>query len=94
MNSFIIANIIFYLSLSIALFDLDYKRAKSLGEPELPNWVGIIYIVLIASWIYILFTDWKFAILGVVVYYLSAIFPLPQIVGNFLMGPFKPKNNE
>lgn len=91
MNIFIILNILFYLSLSIVLFDLDYKRSKLPEEPEVPRWVGIVYLVDIISWLAILFIDWKFAILGVVVYYLSTFIPLLQIIGNFLMSPFKPK---
>jgi hypothetical protein len=93
MNKLIILNILFYLSLSIVLFDLDYKKAKLPDEPETPKWVGGIYWLLIISWITILFTNWKFAILGVGIYYLSIIIPLPQIIGNFLMAPFKPRKN-
>jgi len=91
MSTLIILNILFYLSLSVALFDLDYTRSKLPDEPEIPKWVGLIDAVCIISWIAILFTNWKFAILGIVIYYLSVSIPLPQIIGNFLMNPFKPK---
>jgi len=87
----IILNILFYLFLSIVVFDLDYRKSKSLDDPDTSQWIGLIYCALIISWIVLLFASWKFALIGFFVYLVSAIFPLPQIIGNILMSPFKPK---
>jgi len=89
--SIVVLNILFYLFLSIALFDLDYAKSKSLDDPELPQWIGLIDLVLIISWIFLLFVGWKFAFIGFVVYLISSIIPIPQMIGNILMSPFKPK---
>lgn len=94
MNIFVILNILFYLSLSIILFDLDYKKAKLPEEPEIPRWVALIYLVGIITWIRILTINWRFAVLGAIIYFLSGFIPLPQIIGNFLMSPFKPKTKK
>lgn len=94
MNIFIILNVLFYLSLSIVLFDLDYKKSKQPDEPETPKWVGLVYLVLIISFLAILFLNWKFAVIGLIVYYSSIFIPLPQIIGNFLLSPFKPKTKK
>ncbi len=94
MDIFTILNVLFYLSLSIILFDLDYRRTKLPEEPETPKWVGIIYWIGIITWLWILFINWKIAIIGIIVYYLSVIIPLPQTIGNILMSPFKSKINK
>jgi hypothetical protein len=94
MNYILILSIIYFLSLSVVLFDLDYTRAKKIGniskdEPATPQWIGSIYLVCIVTWIAILFMNWKISVLGVVVYYSSSVIPLPQTVGNILLSPFK-----
>lgn len=91
MNILLVLSIIFFLSLSIVLFDLDLVKKKNLSNKLRPYWVGFIYFVCIFSWIVILFINWKIAILGIVVYYISAFIKLPQIVGGFIMNPFKSK---
>ena len=93
MDTLVILNILFYLSLSVTLFDLDYTKTKLPEELDIPRWVAFIYLVEIVIWVWILIINWKFAILGVAIYYLSGFIPLPQIVGNFLMSPFKPKQH-
>ncbi len=82
--------IVFFFSLSIVLFDFDYTKSRQPNDPKTPKWIGLIYFFLIGSFVAILFISWKIAVLGVLIYYLSAFIPIPQIVGNFLMSPFKP----
>jgi len=89
--SIVVLNILFYLFLSIALFDLDYKKTKSSDDPELPKWIGIIDFASIIFWIILLFINWKYALIGFIVYLISSIIPIPQMIGNILMSPFKPK---
>lgn len=94
MSIFIIINIIFYLSLSIALFDLDYSKSRQLDEPKIPSGVNFVYLILILSFLTIIFWNWKYAVLGLIVYLVSGFVPLPQIIGNILMSPFKPKTKK
>jgi len=72
---------------------LDFRKAKRLegkskDEPGSFKWVGLIYLICVASWIAILFINWKIAVLGVVIYYASAFIRLPQIIGKILISPF------
>ncbi len=96
MDILILLVILFFLSLSIILFDLDLAKAKKFGdiptnEPNLPKWTLLFYWIGIGTWIAILFINWKVAFLGVIIYYASAFIPLPQMIGNVLMSPFKSK---
>jgi prepilin signal peptidase PulO-like enzyme (type II secretory pathway) len=94
MNIFIILNVLFYICLSIVLFDLDYKKSKQPDEPEIPRVVNIVYLILIGSFLAILFLNWRFSVIGIIVYYASGFVPLPQIIGNFILSPFKPKSKK
>lgn len=94
METILILNVLFYISLCIVLFDLDYNKTKLPEEPDVPKWVNFVYWIEIITWVWILFIDWRFAVLGIVIYYLSGIIPLPQIIGNFLMSPFKSKTKD
>jgi len=92
--SIFILSLIFFLTFSIMLFDLDFRKAKKLegkSKDELNSfkWVGLIYLICIVSWIAILFINWKIAVLGVVIYYASAFIRLPQFIGKILISPFK-----
>ncbi len=80
--------------MSIVLFDLDYKKSKQSDEPELPRFVSILYLVLIASFLAILLLNWRFAVIGIIIYYASIFVPLPQIIGNFVLSPFKPRSKK
>ncbi|MFH0873414.1 MAG: hypothetical protein V1846_01085 [Candidatus Komeilibacteria bacterium] len=92
MNIFILS-LIFFLALSIMLYDLDFRKARKLegkSKDELNSfkWVGLIYLICIVSWITILFISWKIAVLGVVVYYASTFIRLPQFIGKIIISPF------
>lgn len=91
MNTSLIFSIIFFISLSITLFDLDLAKEKNLNNKSRPSWVGLIYIICIVSLIALLFINWKVAILGIIVYYASSFIKIPQIIGGFIMNPFKSK---
>ena len=92
---FIITLILFTITSSITVFDKRMIQAHRSGEMKsnemLPSWVGIIgWIHWILGAILILI-NWKYALIIFVGKFVLSVLPVLEILGNFIMSPFKRK---
>lgn len=92
----IILTIVFAITSSITTFDKRLIQAKRVGdlppdEPTLPSWVAIIYWLHIGAMLAMLFLNWRYAITLFIIGFILAVLPVWEVIGNFIMAPFKPK---
>ncbi|HOQ91397.1 MAG TPA: hypothetical protein PKV49_01025 [bacterium] len=86
----------YLITSSITTFDIRMTQGRKNGtlpanEPMLPNWVAYIFWI---DWIIIIalaFINWKFAIAIFIIRFILKVLPVLEILGNFLMAPFKKK---
>ena len=90
----IVLTVIYFIVASITTFDTRVNQAIKQGEKEtaLPKWVSIFYFLMWAIWILMFYLNWKYALIIFVIKFILKVLPILEIVGNFLMAPFKPKD--
>lgn len=86
----------FYLITSaISIFDVRITQAQKNGEmgPEesTPQWVGAIHILDWIIFIVLLIVNWKYALIVKFIIFVFKVLPILEIIGNFLLFPFKKK---
>jgi hypothetical protein len=84
------------IAASITTLDIRIIQAKKNGtlpaqDPSLPSWVAIIYWLEWLIFIIMVLLNWQFAIIVFVAKFILKVLPVLEIVGNFIMSPFKPK---
>ena len=89
----ILITIIYFFTSSITTFDIRIIQAQKEGSDEqsLPRWVAYLYWL---NWIFgvlLLLLNWKYALFVFVIRFILKVLPVLEIVGNFLMSPFKVK---
>ena len=87
----IIITIIYFLSSSITMFDIRINQAIKEGIEirPLPNWVAYLYWLNWLLGLLLIMLNWKYAILVFVIRFIFKVLPVLEIVGNFIMSPFK-----
>jgi len=89
--------VIYGLTSSITVFDKRMIQARRDGtlpddEPMLPPWVGLVGWVHWAVGLSIVLFNWKYAIVVFIAKFILSVLPVLEVIGNFLMAPFRPKS--
>jgi hypothetical protein len=89
-----IITILYFVLSSITTLDIRLIQARKAGligplDDHLPKWVAALYWIEWILFIYLAYTDWKFAAFVFVLKFLLKVFPVLEFFGNILMRPFK-----
>ncbi|KAF2511231.1 hypothetical protein [Flavobacterium foetidum] len=81
---------------AITTLDIRIIQAKKNGtlpydEPNLPKWVEMLYWLEWLVFIVMVYLNWKYALLVFAIKFILKVLPVLEIIGNFLMMPFKKK---
>jgi len=85
--------ILYFLSASIATFDIRLIQAKRIGNiPEdenlLPTWTAIFMYLEYLSLLVIFFLHWRYAIQIWIIKFLLQVLPVLETLGNLICGVF------
>src|SRR5262245_33785848 len=88
--------IAYFIVASITTFDLRMTQAKQEGvlpphQPLLPGWVAVFHWMQLAIFLALLYLNWKYALVLIVVKFLLKALTVLEAIGNILMWPFKPR---
>ena len=80
---------------SITTFDTRLTQAKRSGalpadHPDPPFWINLFYWIHYGLIVGLLFIDWKYAIVLVVILFFLQVLPVLETSGNVLMAPLGP----
>ncbi|MEN2416410.1 hypothetical protein AAYQ19_21630 [Flavobacterium sp. D4] len=81
---------------SITTFDIRLIQGKKNGtlppeEPDLPKWVEILYWLEWIIFAIMVYLNWRYALIVFATKFVLKVLPILEIIGNFLMTPFKKK---
>ncbi len=87
----IIITVIYFFSSCITMFDIRINQAKKegVGTESLPNWVAYLYWLNWILGLSLILLNWKYAIIVFIIRFILKVLPVLEIIGNFLMAPFK-----
>lgn len=93
----IILVILYGVIASITTFDIRLIQAHKNGtlppdEKLLPTWTGIFHWLEWIILISMILLNWKFGLIAWGIKFILKVLPVLEIIGNFLMSPFKSKN--
>jgi hypothetical protein len=93
----IVLTVLYAVTSSITVFDKRMIQARRDGtlpadEPMLPSWVAIVVWVHWGIGLSIILLNWQYAIVVFVAKFIVSVLPVLEIIGNFLMAPFRPKS--
>ena len=88
--------ITYFIVASITTLDLRMTKAKQKGvvspsQPLLPGWVAVFHWMQLAIFLALLYLNWKYALVLIVVKFLLKALTVLEAIGNILMWPFKPR---
>lgn len=81
---------------SITTFDIRLIQGKKNGtlpldEPDLPKWITILYWLEWIIFAFMVYLNWKYALIVFAIKFVLKVLPILEIIGNILMTPFKKK---
>ncbi len=95
----IVLTVAYFLVASVTTLDIRLIQARKQGilpadEPMLPSWVGIFGWLQWAIFIWLLYLNWKYAVILFVLKFILKVIPVLETIGNIIMAPFKPRPSD
>ena len=89
-----IITVLYFIISSVTTLDIRLIQARKAGiisqfEDQLPKWVAFLYWFEWGLFIYLAYSDWKFAAFVFALKFILKVLPVLEILGNILMRPFK-----